>query len=156
MLERGAMAELSRSIAPNLDFVTMGSALCLHLSLFVCERARRELLKEVARRPVDQLDLPSSELEIKDDHIIVDGVALDPASANFPARALWSASDRIPSGCYLMLGDNRNRSDDSHLWGFAQTGGTFQSGPREGQRASFTGHAFVRFWPLDRAALLGR
>ena len=74
MLERGAMAELSRSIAPNLDFVTMGSALCLHLSLFVCERARRELLKEVARRPVDQLDLPSSELEIKDDHIIVDGV----------------------------------------------------------------------------------
>gem|GEM_PF-6934365 len=133
------MADFSRSIAPNLDFVTMGSALCLHLSLFICERARRELLKEVARRPVDQLDLPSSEFEIKDYHIIVDGVALDHAS-----------------GCYLMLGDNRNRSDDSHLWGFAQTGGTFQSGPREGQRASFTGHAFVCFWPLDRAALLGR
>jgi len=97
---------------------------------------------------------PTYELEIANYHIVVDGIALDPARANFPPKELWSAPDRIPAGCYLMLGDNRDDSDDSHFWGFAQTSGTFFSGPRAGQKAGFTGHAFARFWPFDRLSLL--
>jgi signal peptidase I len=99
-------------------------------------------------------DRPNYQLEIKDYGIYVDGARLDPALANIPAKDKWSAPDRIPDNFYLMFGDNRNFSEDSHIWGFAQTSGTFQSGQRKGEKASFTGHAFLLFWPPNRIRIL--
>jgi signal peptidase I len=43
----------------------------------------------------------------------------------------------VPPNEYLVLGDNRNNSYDSHYWGFV---------PRE----KIIGKAVLRFWPLDR------
>jgi signal peptidase I len=97
---------------------------------------------------------PNYELEIKNDDVYVDGQPLDPTQANIPPKQDWSAPDRIPAGCYFMMGDNRNDSEDSHIWGFAQADGTFLAGPLKGQRASFTGRAFLIFWPLDRIHIL--
>ena len=97
---------------------------------------------------------PNYELQVRDYGISVDGNPLDPSAANIPPRSMWSAPDRIPNGFYLMFGDNRNLSEDSHIWGFAQTGGVFQSGQVKGQKASFTGHAFMLFWPLNRIRIL--
>jgi signal peptidase I len=48
---------------------------------------------------------------------------------------------KVPAGCYFVMGDNRNDSDDSHAWG-----------PLEGNRIA--GKAMFIFWPLDRARLL--
>jgi signal peptidase I len=84
---------------------------------------------------------PDYELEIKDYQIIVDGVPLDPSRAIVPPRSRWQAADRIPNGYYLMLGDNRNDSDDGHLWGLL---------PRD----HFVGHAFLVFWPFTHLKVL--
>ncbi|MCL1473691.1 signal peptidase I [Argonema antarcticum] len=43
----------------------------------------------------------------------------------------------VPANQYLVLGDNRNNSYDSHYWGFV---------PRD----RIIGRAIVRFWPLNR------
>jgi signal peptidase I len=97
---------------------------------------------------------PNYELQIRDYGIWVDGSKLDPSQANVPPRADWTAPDRIPPNCYLMFGDNRNDSEDSHIWGFAQAAGRFAAGPLVGHKASFTGHAFLLFFPVNRFRIL--
>jgi signal peptidase I len=97
---------------------------------------------------------PNYELEVKNYGIFVDGSPLDTAFANVPPRAMWASPDRIPEGFYLMFGDHRTNSEDSHAWGFAQASGTFQTGQRKGEKASFTGHAFLLIWPPNRIRIL--
>ena len=87
------------------------------------------------------MEHPDYELEIRDDDLVVDGVPLDPSRAVVPPKSAWQAPDRVPNGYYVMLGDNRNDSDDSHLWGFLA-------------KDQFVGHAFVIFWPANRAQLI--
>ena len=74
---------------------------------------------------------------IRQYNIYVNGLALDRRVADIPAPALWQRPNRIPSGYYFVLGDNRNYSDDSHVWGFVRA-------------RNFVGRAFLIIWPLDR------
>jgi len=104
---------------------------------------------------------PAYRLRVKNYGIYVDqgdGVLtpLDPHYADVPPRSMWQAPDRIPSGFYFLMGDNRNDSQDSHMWGFAQMHGRFAAGPlaKTDAQAHFTGRAFLLFWPLDRIHIL--
>jgi signal peptidase I len=86
---------------------------------------------------------PKYNLSIRGYDIYVNDVPLDRRTATIPRRALWSAPNRIPNGYYFVLGDNRNYSDDSHVWGFVQ-------------RGRFVGRAFLILWPLERLHALAR
>jgi signal peptidase I len=103
-------------------------------------------------------DKPVYELEVRNYGIFVSyGTGwqkLDPSQANIPPKSMWTAPDRIPPNCYFMMGDNRNDSEDSHIWGFAQDTGSFATGPNQGQHAGFTGRAFLIFWPPSQARVL--
>jgi signal peptidase I len=115
-------------------------------------------LNGIALKEPYTADKPEYNLEVRNYGIYVSYGAgwqrLDPSSANVPPASRWTAPDRIPPHCYIMLGDNRNDSEDSHIWGFAQDGGRFATGPRGGERAGFTGRAFLIFWPPSQARVL--
>ncbi len=109
----------------------------ISISNGIVYRNGRELREPYENQP------PKYDLAIRQYGIYVDGSRLEPRAANVPERALWQNPDRIPKGFYFVLGDNRNYSDDSHVWGLVQ-------------RAAFVGRAFLILWPLDRFAVLGK
>lgn len=94
------------------------------------------------REPYDNQP-PKYDLSVRNYGIYVNGVPLDRRAADIPARSRWAAPNRIPNDYYFVLGDNRNYSDDSHVWGFVQ-------------RGRFVGRAFLILWPLARLTALAK
>lgn len=83
---------------------------------------------------------PGHAIAVKDHQVYEDSRALqEPYILSGPDYEMPSVA--IPSDNLFVMGDNRNNSNDSHVWGYL---------PEE----NVIGRAVFRFWPLNRIGLM--
>jgi signal peptidase I len=80
--------------------------------------------------------LPGEKIEIKQGRVYVNDRSITEEYLQ-EAPEYYFSPRVVPKDSYLVLGDNRNNSCDSHYWGFVP-------------RTNIIGRAIVRFWPLNR------
>jgi signal peptidase I len=83
--------------------------------------------------------LPGDEIRVENGTVYINNRPLyEPYISEQPN---YTGSWMVPEGEYFVLGDNRNNSSDSHLWGFV---------PEE----DIVGRALLIYWPFNDFAIL--
>lgn len=82
------------------------------------------------------IGLPGEKVEVRDGTVFINDQPLQEEYIAAKPDYQWGP-EVVPPDSYLVLGDNRNNSFDSHFWGYV---------PRE----NIIGRAVFRFWPPDR------
>lgn len=86
------------------------------------------------------IGLPGRTVDIRAGKVWIDGQVLDEDYVSEPIGYEWGP-ELVPPDAYFVLGDNRNASGDSHVWGFL---------PQE----NIVGEAYKVYWPLERVRSL--
>lgn len=87
------------------------------------------------------IGLPGETIEVINGKVLINGNPLPENYIESPPDYQWGP-ETVPPNSFLVLGDNRNNSFDSHFWGYV---------PRQ----NIIGRAAVRFWPPNRAGGIG-
>jgi signal peptidase I len=93
------------------------------------------------------IGLPGDRVSIHGSYVYVNGKRMSEgyikAKPDYTMTTIPNqTSNVVPSGEYFVLGDNRNNSDDSHLWGLL---------PRQ----NIIGRALISYWPPQDFGFLG-
>jgi len=95
------------------------------------------------------IGLPFDHLLIRDHHVLINGVVLEEpyvqnwvGLGNFPPNPDAVDGEVIPGGMYFVMGDNRDHSSDSRLFGYVG-------------RDQIDGKAVLRVWPWSHLEFLG-
>jgi len=83
---------------------------------------------------------PGERVEIKEGVVYINGAPLEEPYVRTPAKYQLPAKV-VPPRHYFVLGDNRNQSSDSHIWGML---------PEE----NIVGKAWLTYWPPSRLGVL--
>ena len=103
--------------------------------IIVFKHPNEDLIKRV-------IGLPGDTVQVRSGQVIVNSVALNepylaqPVNYEMPAR-------QIEPGHYFVLGDNRNNSSDSHIWGTVAAG-------------DIIGRAWLIYWPPPKWEIVPR
>jgi signal peptidase I len=92
-------------------------------------------IKRIIGQPGETLSVKNGRVYIGDRPLAEDYIAEPPAYQLNPVR--------VPTATYFVMGDNRNDSNDSHVWGFL---------PQQ----NIIGRAVFRFFPFNRIGLISR
>jgi signal peptidase I len=87
----------------------------------------RDFIKRVIGLPGETVAVHGGSVYINN-HPLSESYIKQRPTYTFPAQ-------RVPKGSYFVLGDNRNNSEDSHLWKWLP-------------RGDIIGKAWVSYWPL--------
>ncbi len=88
-----------------------------------------DLVKRIIGLPGETLAVHSGQVWINNQPLVEPYIAEPPNYTFGPVR--------IPAGAYFVMGDNRNNSKDSHVWGFL---------PEQ----NISGRVWLRYWPLNQ------
>jgi len=80
------------------------------------------------------IGVPGDVVQIQDSRVYVNNVPLSEPYIMAPPHYTM-APEKVPPGEYFVLGDNRNDSSDSHVWGMVPW-------------YYITGQAWITYWPL--------
>jgi len=107
------------------------------------------------------IGLPGETVEIKEGVVYIDGEALEEDYIN----GTWTEENdgytfEVPEDCYLMLGDNRNNSNDARYWAGLALEYGIASNAKEAMTYSYVpkknilGKAYICYWPLSEIGSL--
>lgn len=86
------------------------------------------------------IGLPGDTVEIRKGQVLINGEPFVVETASVPTYT--KPKETVPEGMLFVLGDNRNESSDSHIWGYV---------PMD----NIIGRAELIYWPPQHMQLLG-